>query len=136
MIFAHGGTFFRFALVGGFNTIVDFGLHNLFIFVFGKGGAFEQTIYQAVSFFIANLSSFFLNRSFTFKQGGSYVKFFTISVLTLLFSMLATYILNLWYNQGGSIIIINIIKLSTIAISLMMNFIGYRLLVFTHKKED
>jgi putative flippase GtrA len=77
--------FLRFLLVGLLNTLVDFGLMNLFTQVFG----IRLVIAQALSFFIAVVCSYLLNRIWIYPEAiGSSVqdqfpKFVAINLLGL-----------------------------------------------------
>ncbi len=77
--------FFRFILVGLLNTLIDFGLMNLFTQVF----RIPLVIAQALSFSIAVICSYLLNRAWIYPEaiGGSmqeqFPKFVTINLLGL-----------------------------------------------------
>jgi len=77
--------FLRFLLVGLLNTLVDFGLMNLFTQVF----RIPLVIAQALSFFIAVVCSYLLNRVWIYPEaiGGSmqdqFPKFMAINLLGL-----------------------------------------------------
>jgi putative flippase GtrA len=77
--------FLRFILVGLLNTLVDFGLMNLFTQVF----KIPLVVAQALSFSIAVASSYLLNRAWIYPEaiGGSmktqFPKFVAINLLGL-----------------------------------------------------
>ena len=79
---------------------------------------------------MANVYSYLFNSTFTFRARGSYRRFFFISVLTLLLSFFTYYGLNVFFNPHNDILLANVLKVSTIAISLVTNYFGYKLLVF------
>ena len=60
--------FIRFAIVGVINTIIDLGLLNILISIFGLAQPFLFSFYKGISFIIcALLNSYFMNKRFTFK---------------------------------------------------------------------
>lgn len=124
---------FRFALVGGFNTALDFGL--LFLFV---GLGVDKIVANYFSTSIAFVFSFFANKTFTFKAKGGDAKreFIAFMVVTLL---------GLWVLQPIIIagvtailhattlndqLILLIAKLIATVASLIWNYILYARVVF------
>ncbi len=79
------GEFLRFALVGGFNTVLDFGIYIGLTRIF----SFWQKYYlgaNLISLIIATTSSFLLNKHFTFRNtskevGRQYVKFWLVALV-------------------------------------------------------
>lgn len=71
---------FRFALVGGFNTVLDFGILFLLVSL-----GLDKIIGNYISTSIAFLFSFFANKTFTFKatSGDARREFVTFMVVTL-----------------------------------------------------
>jgi dolichyl-phosphate beta-glucosyltransferase len=120
----------RFSVVGVCNTVVDYGLHNLLGVVFGRGDTLRQTAYQAAAFLCANLFSFVCNSGFTFRQRAAYGRFLLVSLFTLSLVTLSFYGLNRLWNPDNLLWLTNVLKLSTVLISLIMNYLGYKLLVF------
>jgi len=55
--------FGKFLIVGVLNTLIDFGLMNLFTAVFG----WSLVLSQALSFTIAVINSYFLNRKWIYQ---------------------------------------------------------------------
>lgn len=127
------GYFIKFSLVGALNTIIDFAVHNSLILAFGRGDATRQVTYMVTGFITANLISFVFNSGFTFQRRGSYIRFFLISLITLALSSLVFYALNEIFNQQNSILVANILKLSTTVISLITNYFGYKIFVFRYR---
>jgi len=81
----------RFVLVGGFNTGLDFGLMNLFRIL-----GLELLLANTISTGIAMLSSFFLNKRWTFRNAGE--DYFRQIVLFFIFT-----IIGIWAIQNGVI---------------------------------
>ena len=61
------GRFLRFAIVGTVGAVVDFGVFNLLILVFGV----EPVYSNVISFSVAVLSNFILNRYWTYPDSRS-----------------------------------------------------------------
>lgn len=119
--------FFRFAIVGVINTLIN--LVALFIFTDILGVYY---LFSAVlAFLIANINSFIMNKSWTFnekkweKTGNKYVKFFIISIASLLINLVLLYfftdILGVYYMFS---------QILAIAVALWINFLGNKLWTF------
>lgn len=129
---------FRFALVGGFNTALDFGI------LFGLTAlGVDKIAANYVSTSVAFVFSFFANKTFTFKAktGNARREFITFIIVTLF---------GLWVLQP--IIIVGVMtltasldvadsakligaKLVATIVSLIWNYFMYSRVVF-HKKEQ
>ena len=60
--------FLRYCLVGGANTLIDLALLNLLLWRFPTGNAQVLALYNAVAYSGGALSSFFLNKYWTFRR--------------------------------------------------------------------
>ncbi|MBN8223158.1 MAG: bifunctional glycosyltransferase family 2/GtrA family protein [Spirochaetes bacterium] len=120
----------KFAFVGVLNTLVDFTVHNALILALGAGGPRRQLVYMVSSFLCANLFAFCLHSGFTFQRRAAYLRFFTVSVFTLGLAALIFHGLNLLYNPENNILLTNVFKLSTVFVSFVTNYFGYRFWVF------
>jgi len=135
--------FGRYAAVGFTNAAIDFGVLNLLLFYFGITAGIGYALCKAVSFIIANTSSFFWNKYWSFDAAGSkkgdreYIGFMTVSIIAGLINVgiayfIATYVHpigglseNIWANVGaivGSLV------------ALIFSFTGYRYIF--KKKTD
>jgi len=126
----------RFVLVGGLNTIVDFGLMNLFrLFL-------PLVVANTFSTGIAMIMSFFINKKWTFKSTGK--NYLREVVLFFVFT-----IIGIWVIQNGFIWLIetfaphfglpdfifaNAAKIIASVPSLIWNYITYNKIVFRDKK--
>lgn len=127
-----------FAEVGILNTMIDFGILNLLIWLTGITGGWNLAPLNAISFLFATTNSYFWNKFWTFKtkkeaSGKEFSQFLIISVIgmgvntgivvagTSLISPLAGLSLGAWAN---------IIKLAATIFSMIWNFIGYKFIVF------
>ncbi len=124
----------RFALVGGTNTAIDFGI------LFGLTWlGLDKIVANYISTGIALIFSFFANKTFTFKakSGNAKRQFVSFLVVTLI---------GLWIIQPGIIwlytslmddspLSLLIAKLIATVASLIWNYLLYSRFVFTHKQE-
>lgn len=120
----------RFALVGGFNTALDFGLLFLLVWLgLPKIGS------NYISTSIAFIFSFFMNRSFTFKSEGDAKKqFIPFLVVTMIGIWVLQPIVILFITSIDSLfndsINLFIAKLLATLVSLVWNFLMYKKFVF------
>ncbi|MBL8032359.1 MAG: bifunctional glycosyltransferase family 2/GtrA family protein [Leptospiraceae bacterium] len=126
------GHLIKFAVTGSINTFTDFAIHNTLILTFGNGGEIRQLMYMVAAFLCANLLAFTLHSGYTFKRRAAYRRFFTVSVFTLLISALIFHGLNLLYNPELSVLRTNLFKLSTVLISFITNYFGYKFWVYRY----
>lgn len=117
----------KFGVVGVINTIIDFSVYNILIVyaLFPVLGA------NTISFTLAVINSFFLNKFWTFGSRSrhnitaQFIKFVLVSLVGLLLSNLTVYVTNIQLDWHY-----NIAKVISIAVVLVWNFLGYKLLVF------
>ncbi len=126
------GHLVKFAFVGVINTIADFTVHNALIVTFGAGSPVRQLSYMVAAFLCANLLAFTLHSGFTFQRQAAYRRFFTVSVFTLLVAGLIFHGLNLLYNPEANVLLTNLFKLSTVIISFITNYFGYKFWVYRY----
>ena len=134
--------FVRFALVGVLNTFVDLIVLNLLIIMTGIGQeGVTYSIFKAISFTVAVVNSYFLNKIWVFrsekkKVGAEFSQFLIVSIIGAVINVgIASLVVNyispiivpesLWPSVGA---------LAGTAIGLMWNFFGYKLIVFKKKK--
>ena len=131
--------FYKFAAVGAFGAIIDFGFFNLFIKVFG----ILPIVSSALSFILAVISNFVLNRYWTYPDSRSKplarqaVQFLLISLVgmgirLILFALLevpfinfsATYLTMIPYDSAT--IGHNLTLAFAILVVMMWNYIANR----------
>ncbi|MEA4811086.1 MAG: GtrA family protein [Anaerolineaceae bacterium] len=142
--------FMRFVMVGLLNTLIDFGLMNLFTQVF----KISLVIAQALSFTVAVISAYFLNRIWIYpeaKNGSKreqFPKFVIInllglglrSVLVPLFDKAIASLLNAnpihfkdlpqqFFSHNGALALV-------LPLTILMNFFLNRAWTFKTKKEN
>lgn len=129
---------FRFALVGGLNTAIDFGV------LFGLVAiGIDKIPSNFISTSIAFLFSFFANKSYTFKDGSKQTKkqfglfliitLFGLWVLQPIVITLSTALL-VGFKLDASIVLL-IGKLLATLVTLVWNYTLYRKFVFKEEKE-
>jgi putative flippase GtrA len=88
--------FIRFSVVGVLNTLVDFGLLNIFMFVTGITSGWTFIGIRSFTFLCGVLVSFMLNKGWTFKslaiekRNIQFVQFVIVSMLTLCINNIIT----------------------------------------------
>lgn len=141
----------KFGLIGVLNTLVDLGVLALVTILFSAylqieskdalvAGITFYSLYKATSFIVANISSYFWNKYWTFDQGkkkqtkSEFLQFFAVSVVGFLLNVfVATFVFKVVL---GSLIGLTSGQLGLIGAAfgsiagLAWNFIGYKLWVF------
>lgn len=143
-IFAFLFQFYKFALVGVLNTILDLTVLNGLIVVSGIAAGWEFSAFKGLSFAVAVTNSYFWNKFWTFANRGSpgekrvvgvreFSKFFIVSIVGLFVNVsVASFFVNV-LGPVGEIppqLWANIAALAAIVFSTLWNFIGYKLFVF------
>ncbi len=129
----------KFAIIGGFNTVVDFGILNLLSWGTGITSGNGLIPLNIISFSVAVVNSYVLNKRWTFHDqatGDTGRKFSLFLLVSLIGVVINTVVLRivttnidpmfdlspqLWLNVG---------KAAATAISLVWNFVGYKFFVF------
>lgn len=133
--------FIKFLLVGVFNTGIDFGVLNLLMFSTGITSGFYYSLFKAISFTCAVINSYVWNKRWTFQKGKKFEKkefskFFTISLIAFGVNIgVASILVNIIGPIGSisSYIWANISALAAVAFTTLINFFGYKYLVFKDK---
>ena len=135
--------FLRFCAVGGFNTFVDVFLFNLIVWSFPTHDSGLLVIYNSVAYAVGALNSLCWNKLWTFRQQSSITsaqvtRFALVTSLGLLcndaFLWLATTILT--SLSLTSFLWMNVAKISAIAGSVSISYLGMRFSVFTKSKME
>ena len=139
-----------FCVVGGINTLVDTGIFSLIYYVFLGVSEALYSIPLVISYFSGNEAlyplpfaagylcgvacSFVLNKLVTFRDKGSakrqWLPFLLINLVTLGIGQGAMALLRLAGITGV------LAKLITVPVTLVINFLGSRLIVFRREKKD
>ncbi|MGB9681163.1 MAG: GtrA family protein [Minisyncoccia bacterium] len=132
--------FLKFILVGVLNTFIDFGLLNLLMFLTKIYTGPFYALFKGISFSVAVVNSYFLNKRWTFQSGkkiifSEFLKFLTISCFTLFINVSTAYYLNSqppFFNLSQEIWA-NLSAVGATIITTFINFFAYRYL-FLKKK--
>jgi putative flippase GtrA len=150
------GQIVRFAVVGVINTVVDFTVLNLLSWLTGITDGKWIVLLNLVSFSVAVINSWFLNKFWAFKDrqsgdtGKKFSLFLAISIIGAFINSGTVYIITSWiprpdqFLTGLSDIIpiigskladpkvfwLNIAKAAATGMALVWNFVGYKLIVF------
>lgn len=128
----------RFSFVGVFNTLLDLGILNLLIYLFNVESPLAFSICKGVSFALAIINSYFMNKYFTFakkeKSKREFYLFVIISIISLFINMVISSILFYLIGLYPQIVSIHIIATISAIIgavfSMIINYIGYSYFVF------
>jgi len=124
------GEFWKYVLVGGFNTLLDLGLFSVFSIVVG----ITPVLANVMSTCIVLCVSYFLNRRFVFKSNASYVRSSVQFVAVTLFSGLVvqsaviwcvTHLLAWWFTPEQAHLWAVIAKICAMGVGMISNYIGY-----------
>lgn len=124
--------FVKFGMVGAMNTILDYGLYTFFVTLIH----INYLVANALSFCVALINSFYLNRNWTFRQGGSNwrreaIKYFVVYISGLLIGEALLYIFvdrfHIHELLGKAMIV---------AVVLFWNYLGIRFWAFRKTSGD
>lgn len=141
----------KFGLIGVLNTLVDLGVLAATTLFFSSVLQIKSTdiligvvtfysLYKAISFIVANISSYFWNKYWTFDQGtkkqtkSEFLQFFAVSVIGFLINVFVASVV--FKMILGSLSQMNSGQLGLLGAAagsiagLAWNFIGYKLWVF------
>lgn len=130
--------FIRFGLVGVFNTVLDLVVLNLLISVFGVVDPLAFSVCKGISFIIALLNSYFMNKYFTFakkqKSQKEFYLFFIVSIIGLFInigiSSFLFYLISLSSYNISVHIIATVSGIIGAMFSMVINYISYSYFVF------
>lgn len=131
--------FAKFFLVGVLNTFIDLGILNFLMWVFAVSSGISYSIFKALSFGCSVISSYFWNKSWTFKKnetkfsGQEFSRFCLISGISFLLNVsVASLLVNVLGSQFGlsQEIWANIGAIIAAFAAIFCNFIGYKFIVF------
>ena len=137
-----GAQLVRFGFVGGLNTVIDILVFNLLLWMMPTQNATTLLMYNSLAYLIGAANSFYCNRLWTFEQRSQVtrqqlVRFTLVTALGILcndiFLLLATNLLIRLSLDG--ILWTNGAKVSAIACSFMISYIGMRFTVFTQSER-
>lgn len=131
----------RFAVVGGFNTALDFTL--LFLFVYLAG--WNEILSNVVSTGICLVISFLLNKKWTFRASGNPARQFVLFLVVTLFGLWVLQTIVIWGAMAGlavwapdipNALALGAAKLAATVVSLTWNYLMYGRVVFTEQAQS
>lgn len=128
-----------FVIIGGVNTAIDFAVLNIEIKITGITSGFGLFILNTISFLVAVINSYFMNKYWTFQdiakkqEGTKFAQFMSVSLIgsginSSIVAGITTFIAPVF--GISPILWANVAKLFATGISLIWNFVGYKLFVF------
>jgi putative flippase GtrA len=127
----------RFGAVGGVNTLLDFGILNLLMWITGITGGSGLVLFNAGAFVLASLNSYLMNKGWTFEDEskgspGQYALFLAFSTGGLAINSGVLYLLTAFPLEGMSspMLWANGAKAGATAAGMVWNFLTYRRFVF------
>jgi putative flippase GtrA len=136
------GQLIRFSLVGGLNTFVDVLVFNLLVWGLPTQDSRLLVVYNSLAYLIGAVNSFLWNKVWTFKQrshatNDQILRFALVTSMGIFcndaFLWLATSILT--SLSLTSFLWVNVAKISAIAGSVSVSYLGMRFSVFTRTDE-
>ena len=131
----HPKRFLKFSAVGVVNFLIDFSILNLLSFAVGINKGIFVAFFSAISFLIANLNSYFLNKRWTFKKdskNSNYKTFLALSALGVAVNIFIIYVFTTFISQPyfSDLVWLNISKLIATGFVMFFNYFGYKKFVF------
>ncbi len=126
------GQFVKVGVIGVFNTVVDFGLFNVF-----RAAQVPRNWAIALAFGIATFVSYRLNRRWSFQLTDGHVRirealnFYIINAVSLAVTFLVVEAADVLFGPL-SLLGENLAKVAAVLIILVPKFAGYRDIVFRH----
>ena len=130
----------KFGLVGIMNSAIDYGIFQLLVFLFHIHSPFGLILANTASSSLAVINSFFWNKKWTFQdRNDKYMKQFIAFILVNAFSISMSDIVVVFLNHIAPLYImigvykiksIYITKFGAILVTMVCNFIAYRIWVF------
>lgn len=125
----------KFALVGFVNTAIDFGILNFLIIFTQITSGYLIFFLNAISFGTALVNSYFWNREWVFgsKKKGSFGIFLAVTLLGLAINSGIVYLFTTFVPRiivPSDELWANVAKVLATGVSMVWNFVGYKLVVF------
>ncbi len=130
----------KFALVGGVNFLLDLGVLNLLIFLTSIASGPFYSVFKGISFIIAVINSYLLNKFWTFsdqkqnkKVGKEFLSFIVVSLIGLFINnIIASFLVNFVGPQAGlsENLWASIGAIIASFVGMFWNFVGYKFIVF------
>lgn len=131
--------FSKFVVVGIINTAIDFFVLNLEMIITGITSGPFILLFNSVSFSVATVNSYFMNKHWTFQdrkkshEAVKFSQFLAVSIIGISINGGTVYFITTFITPFFGIdplLWANIAKLAATGLSLIWNFVGYKLWVF------
>ncbi len=130
--------FIRFSIVGVINTLLDLAVLNLLIYIFSVTNPIIFSVCKGISFSIAVVNSYFMNKYFTFAKKQTsrrdFYVFVLISIIGLLINIaisgISFYILGLYPEIFSIYIIATISAIIGSMFTMITNYLSYSYFIF------
>lgn len=125
----------KFAQVGVLNTAIDFGIYNFLISTTNINSGVGIIFINAVSFCAALVNSYFWNKRWVFgeEKKSNFVTFAVVTLVGLSINTGVVFALTTFFSPIAGIsdtLWANVAKVGATGLSLVWNFLGYKLIVF------
>jgi len=129
----------KFSATGFFCTFIDFFSLNVLSVITGFAVGMGGAVIGVVSFLIANVVSYKMNKNWTFRGNGKnikYARFLEFSILGAMANFTLVYFLTLFLDRGyfPDLILLNISKLIATMVVAFMNYHNYMNYVFNNSR--
>ena len=137
----HPKRFAKFSIVGSFNFLVDITILNSLSYITGFNKGFFAAVFSAISFIVANISSYQMNKRWTFKnnsENSRYKIFLTISIIVGVFiNAVVVYNFTTHINQPyfSDTVWMNISKIIATSLVVFFNYFSYKKYVFNKNNK-
>ena len=127
--------FAKFGLVGVLNTAIDFGILNILLHLTRVTSGPLILFLNAVSFSTASINSYYWNRSWVFHgaKKSDFVSFMAVTLIGLAINSAIVFVLTTFLHPilgTSGTQWANLSKALATGVSLIWNFVGYRVIVF------
>lgn len=131
--------FAKFVVIGVVNTGVDFLVLNLEMILTGITMGPFMLVQNTISFSIATVNSYFLNKYWTFQdrsgkeKGKKFSQFLAVSIVGVAINSSIVFVITTYIPPMmgiSSVLWANLAKVAATGVSLVWNFVGYKFWVF------
>ncbi len=130
--------FVKYAAAGSLNALLDIGILNLFSVIFRVYSGGLLIFFNAIALSFAFTNSFLLNKFWAFKSSDNFhwsefSRFIGVNFVTVIVNSLIIYFLTTIIGAPDTIsepVWENIAKLIATPITIIINFVGYKFIVF------
>ena len=133
--------FLRFCIVGSLNTIIDFGILNLLLWLYPTTSVWKTLGYNSLAVLLASTNSFFWNKYWTFRQRNPVTsqevyRFIVVAGGTTIMNDSLMWLLGRTFPGiiGSNLLGANVLKLIAITGTMSISFFGMRLWVFFQRR--